>query len=153
MSEGGGDETTTTAAVTVTKMKRSVVAEGRLEVLQIYKLLQLVQEGNKAHVEKMVRLGVPNLINLTEPREGTGVLHLTSISNHLELAEVLLTLGAHPDVQDKRGRTPGMLAAQLGHDAMLALLASNHADMSLVDNEGKGVPGALGNVFISYFLF
>lgn len=126
------------------KMKRSTVAEGRLEVLQIYKLLQLVQEGNKGEVEKMVRLGVPNLINLTEPKEGTGVLHLTSISNDLDIAEILLSLGAHPDVQDKRGRTPVILAAELGHDAMLALLAKNHADMKLVDNEGKGALTALG---------
>ncbi|XP_053366177.1 ankyrin repeat and EF-hand domain-containing protein 1 [Clarias gariepinus] len=136
MSERGGEERTT---MSVMKIKRSTVAEGRLEVLQIYKLLQLVQEGNKGEVEKMVRLGVPNLINLTEPKEGTGVLHLTSISNDLDIAEILLSLGAHPDVQDKRGRTPVILAAELGHDAMLALLAKNHADMKLVDNEGKGV--------------
>lgn len=127
-----------------TKMKQSAVAEGRLEVLQIYKLLQLVREGNKAQVEKMVRLGLPNLVNLTEPREGTGVLHLTSVSNDLDMAEVLLSLGAHPNVQDKRGRTPVILAAELGHDAMLALLARNHADMNLLDKEGKGALGSLG---------
>ncbi|KAF4083744.1 hypothetical protein AMELA_G00120320, partial [Ameiurus melas] len=136
MSEGGGEETKMT---TTMKMKRSAVAEGRLEVLQIYKLLQLLRERNKTQVEKMVRLGVPNLINMTEPSEGTGVLHLTAISNDLDTAEFLLSLGAQPDVQDKRGRTPVILAAELGHDAMLALLAKNHADMNLVDNEGKGV--------------
>lgn len=122
---------------------------GRLEVLQIYKLLQLVRERNKTQVEKMVRLGVPNLINMTEPSEGTGVLHLTSISNDLDMAEFLLSLGAHPDVQDKRGRTPVILAAELGHDAMLALLAKNHADMNLVENEGKG---ALGSLFFMRYL-
>ncbi|XP_017331642.1 ankyrin repeat and EF-hand domain-containing protein 1 isoform X2 [Ictalurus punctatus] len=135
MSDGGGEETKTTTM----KMNRSAVPVGRLEVLQIYKLLQLVRERNKTQVEKMVRLGVPNLINMTEPSEGTGVLHLTSISNDLDMAEFLLSLGAHPDVQDKRGRTPVILAAELGHDTMLALLAKNHADMNLVDNEGKGV--------------
>ncbi|KAI5610894.1 ankyrin repeat and EF-hand domain-containing protein 1 [Silurus asotus] len=133
MSEGGG-------VVSMTKiLKIGAVAESRLEVLQIYKLLQLVRERNKAQLEKMVRLGISNLINLTEPNEGTGVLHLTSISNDLDTAEFLLSLGAHPDVQDKRGRTPVLLAAELGYDAMLDLLAKNHADMRLVDNEGKGV--------------
>lgn len=132
------------------KMNRSAVPVGRLEVLQIYKLLQLVRERNKTQVEKMVRLGVPNLINMTEPSEGTGVLHLTSISNDLDMAEFLLSLGAHPDVQDKRGRTPVILAAELGHDTMLALLAKNHADMNLVDNEGKGTLGSL--FFMRYLL-
>ncbi|KAG7328057.1 hypothetical protein KOW79_008001 [Hemibagrus wyckioides] len=140
MSEGGGEETAKTTTLTTTmKMKRSAVAEGRLEVLQIYKLLQLVREENKAEVEKMVRLGVPNLINLTEPGEGSGVLHLTSVSNNLDMAEFLLTLGAQPDVQDKRGCTPAILAAELGHDAMLNLLACSQADMKLLDTEGRGV--------------
>ncbi|XP_060736585.1 ankyrin repeat and EF-hand domain-containing protein 1 isoform X2 [Tachysurus vachellii] len=139
MSEGGGKETTTTMMTTMMKMKRNAVADGRLEVLQIYKLLQLVREGNKAQVEKMVYLGVPNLINLTEPSEGSGVLHLTSVSNNLDMAEFLLNLGAQPDVQDKRGRTPVILAAELGNDAMLNLLAKSHADMKLLDVEGRGV--------------
>ncbi|KAF7703996.1 ankyrin repeat and EF-hand domain-containing protein 1 isoform X2 [Silurus meridionalis] len=138
MSEGGGVESTTTLSMTKI-LKIGAVAESRLEVLQIYKLLQLVRERNKARLEKMVRLGISNLINLTEPNEGTGVLHLTSISNDLDTAEFLLSLGAHPDIQDKRGRTPVLLAAELGYDAMLDLLAKNHADMRLVDNEGKGV--------------
>lgn len=141
MPERGGEETKTTTLTMTMKMKKSEVAEGRLEVLQIYKLLQLVREGNKAHMEKMVHLGVPNLINLREPSEGTSALHLTSVSNDLDTAEFLLSLGAHPDVQNKRGHTPAILAAELGHDAMLALLAKNHADMNLVDNEGKGALG------------
>lgn len=124
------------------------MGEGRLEVLQIYKLLQLVREENKAEVEKMVCLGVPNLINLTEPGEGSGVLHLTSVSNNLDMAEFLLTLGAQPDVQDKRGRTPVILAAELGHDAMLNLLARSQADMKLQDTEGRGAAASL--LFVTY---
>lgn len=57
------------------------VAEGRLQVLQIYRLLQCVHEGDKAHIEKMVNLGVENLINLSEPQDGTGVLHVAVSAN------------------------------------------------------------------------
>lgn len=32
-----------------------------------------------------------------------------------------------------------MLAAQLGNDDMMALLAENQADMTLQDNEGRGL--------------
>ncbi|XP_044026317.1 ankyrin repeat and EF-hand domain-containing protein 1a isoform X2 [Siniperca chuatsi] len=48
-------------------------------------------------------------------------------------------MGAHPDVQDKKGHTAVMLAAELGNDAIVALLAQSHANLRLQDTEGKGV--------------
>ncbi|KAL2098566.1 hypothetical protein ACEWY4_005046 [Coilia grayii] len=115
------------------------VAHGRLEVLQVYRLLQCVREGDAPQVEKMVRMGVPNLINLTEPSEGHGAMHLATTANDTDMVAFLLSLGANPNIQDKRGRTPIMLAAQLGHDSMTSLLASNHTNMALTDLEGQGV--------------
>ncbi|KAJ8009420.1 hypothetical protein DPEC_G00088690 [Dallia pectoralis] len=115
------------------------VAEGRLQVLQIYRLLQYVHKGDRSQIEKMVEMGVEDLINLTEPREGTGVLHLAAVANNADMVSFLLAQGAQPNVQDKRGRSPVMLAAELGHDDSLALLAKNSADMNLLDAEGKGV--------------
>ncbi|XP_070843747.1 ankyrin repeat and EF-hand domain containing 1a [Chaetodon trifascialis] len=114
-------------------------AEGRLQVLQIYRLLQCVHEGDKAQIEKMKNLGVENLINLTEPQDGTGVLHVAVSANNQDLVSFLLSQGAHPDIQDKRGRTAVMLAADLGSDAIVALLAQNRANLRLQDSEGKGV--------------
>ncbi|KAM4713097.1 ankyrin repeat and EF-hand domain-containing protein 1 [Anableps anableps] len=115
------------------------VAKGRLEVLQIYRLLQWIHKGEKAEIEKMVKLGVKNLINLTEPRDGLGVLHLAVSDNNSDLVDFLLSLGAHPDVQDKQGRTPAMLAAELGNEEILSLLLQKQPDLTLVDTEGKGV--------------
>ncbi|XP_026196624.1 ankyrin repeat and EF-hand domain-containing protein 1a isoform X2 [Anabas testudineus] len=117
----------------------SKVAEGRLPVLQVYRLLQSVHEGDEAHIEKMVNLGVENLINLTEPQDGTGVLHVAVSANNQDLVRFLLSKGAHPNIQDKKGRTPIMLAAELGNDAIVALLAQNNANLRLQDAEGKGV--------------
>ncbi|KAJ3580751.1 hypothetical protein NHX12_025632, partial [Muraenolepis orangiensis] len=54
------------------------------------------------------------------------------------MLEVLLSLGAQPNTQDLLGRTPAMLAAKEGFAHVLTLLAENHADMNLTDNEGKG---------------
>ncbi|XP_072546322.1 ankyrin repeat and EF-hand domain-containing protein 1 [Salminus brasiliensis] len=118
---------------------RPAVVEGRLEVLHVYKLLQLVREGDKPQIEKLIHLGVPNLINLTEPAEGKGAMHQAAVTNDLDMVQFLLNLEANPDVQDKRGRTAVILAAELGYDGMVALLAKNHANMNMVDNEGKGV--------------
>lgn len=60
----------------------SRVAEGRLQVLQIYRLLQYVHKADKVQIEKMVNLGMENLINLTEPKDGTGVLHVAVSANN-----------------------------------------------------------------------
>ncbi|KAB5539661.1 hypothetical protein PHYPO_G00091570 [Pangasianodon hypophthalmus] len=115
------------------------VATCRLQELQIYRLLQRVRARDTVQVEKLLRAGVHDLVNITEPNEGKGVLHVAAVSNDTDMIEFLMFHGAYPDVQDKRGRTPVMLAAELGHDGVVALLAEKHADMKLTDTEGKGV--------------
>ncbi|KAM6915008.1 LOW QUALITY PROTEIN: ankyrin repeat and EF-hand domain-containing protein 1 [Xenentodon cancila] len=115
------------------------VAQDRLQVLQIYRLLQCIRTADKVQTEKMLNLGVENLINLTEPQDGMGVLHLAVSLNNLELVDFLLSRGARPDVQDKKGRTPIMFAVELGNLPIANLLAQNQADLKLLDDEGKGV--------------
>lgn len=116
----------------------SPVATCRLQELQIYRLLQCVRARDTAQVEKLLRGGVHDLVNITEPREGKGVLHVAAVANDTDMIEFLMLHGARPDVQDMRGRTAVMLAAELGHDGVVALLAEKHADMKLTDVEGKG---------------
>ncbi|KAI4800873.1 hypothetical protein KUCAC02_007016, partial [Chaenocephalus aceratus] len=113
------------------------VAKGHLQVLQIYRLLQCVHEGDKAHIEKMVNLGVKNLINLTEPQEGTGALCVAMSANNQDLVSFLLSQGANPNIQDKMGRTPAMLTAEHGNDVIMTLLIQNNANLRLQDSEGK----------------
>ncbi|TSN30236.1 Ankyrin repeat and EF-hand domain-containing protein 1 [Bagarius yarrelli] len=115
------------------------VATCRLQELQIYRLLQCVRTRDTAQIEKLLRAGVHDLVNITEPQEGKGVLHVAAVANDTDMTEFLTLHGARPDVQDKRGRTPVMLAAELGHDSVVALLAEKRADMKLTDMEGKGV--------------
>ncbi|XP_043843491.1 ankyrin repeat and EF-hand domain-containing protein 1 isoform X1 [Dromiciops gliroides] len=115
------------------------LADKRLENLQIYKVLQCVRERNKKQIEKLTKLGYPELINFTEPTNGDSALHLASVSNDVDMVSFLLELGAHPDVQDRMGCTPTMRAAELGHDLTMGKLARAQADMTIVDNEGKGI--------------
>lgn len=55
-----------------------------------------------------------------------------------DLVSFLLSQGAHPDIQDKKGCTAAMLAAQLGNYAIVARLSQSHANLKLQDTEGKG---------------
>ncbi|NXX74635.1 ANKE1 protein, partial [Urocolius indicus] len=111
----------------------------RLLNLQIYKLLQCVHQKDKKQIEKLIQNGFPNLINFTEPVEGHSALYLACIKNDIDMCSFLLEQGAHPDIQDKMGRTPAMKAAELGHELVLDVLAKAKANMAAVDNEGKGV--------------
>ncbi|NXP48988.1 ANKE1 protein, partial [Heliornis fulica] len=113
--------------------------DNRLKSLEIYKVLQCVHEKDKKQIEKLVQNGLPNLINFTEPVEGYSALHLACIKNDIDMCSFLLEKGAHPDVQDKMGRTPAMKAADLGHVLVLELLAKAKADLTAKDNEGKSV--------------
>nr|XP_019590449.1 PREDICTED: ankyrin repeat and EF-hand domain-containing protein 1 [Rhinolophus sinicus] len=115
------------------------LADKRLENLQIYKVLQCVRNKDKKQIEKLTRLGYPELINFTDPVHGHSALHLASVSNDIDMVNFLLNLGAHPDVQDKMGCTPAMRAAELGHELSMEILAKAKADMTIVDNEGKGI--------------
>lgn len=54
------------------------------------------------------------------------------------MVSLLLSKGAHVNVQDKLGRTPAMIAAELGNDTILSLLIENDADLALQDKEGQG---------------
>lgn len=116
----------------------SPVAMGRLQELQVYWLLQCVRARDTMRVKKLLHAGVHDLVNITEPHQGKGVLHVAAVANDTDMIEFLTLHGAFPDIQDKGGRTPVMLAAELGHDGMVALLAEKCADMKLTDMEGKG---------------
>ncbi|XP_015712540.1 ankyrin repeat and EF-hand domain-containing protein 1 [Coturnix japonica] len=113
--------------------------DNRLRNLQIYKLLQCVHQNDKKQIEKLIQNGIPNLINFTEPVDGHSALSLACTKNDIDMCNFLLQRGAHPDVQDKMGRTPAMKAAELGHTLILEILATVKADMTIVDNEGKGI--------------
>ncbi|NXT15038.1 ANKE1 protein, partial [Prunella fulvescens] len=111
----------------------------RLLHLQIYKLLQCVHEKDKKQIENLLQKGFPDLINYTEPKEGYSALHVASMKNDIEMCRFLLEHGARPNVHDSMGCTPAMKAAELGYEVILELLAKAKADMTAVDNEGKGI--------------
>ncbi|KAF5894797.1 ankyrin repeat and EF-hand domain-containing protein 1-like, partial [Clarias magur] len=119
-------------------LRSNTMAQDPIESKQVHKLLQLVTQKKKELVEKF-SMRTPGVINMTEPEEGISALHLVAMSHDMDMARFLLSLNAHPDIQDKMGRTPMMLAAELGDVRMVELLANNRANMTLVDKEGKGI--------------
>ncbi|XP_078728288.1 ankyrin repeat and EF-hand domain-containing protein 1 isoform X2 [Lampetra fluviatilis] len=115
------------------------VGARRLLTLHAYKLLQLIRSQDEAQVRKLCRLGSPDLVNAAEPETGQCGLHVAAAMNLHAMCTVLLALGARPDVQDHQGWSPVMVAAALGHESVVEVLAAAKASMALLDRDGRGV--------------
>lgn len=83
-------------------------------------------------------MGFFNLINMTEPKQGLSALYQATMDRDEDLVQFLLSLKAQPDIQDKKGCTPMMLAAQLGYYKIVYLLIKHNANVTLTDEEEKG---------------
>nr|XP_032819524.1 ankyrin repeat and EF-hand domain-containing protein 1 isoform X1 [Petromyzon marinus] len=115
------------------------VGARRLLTLHAYKLLQLIRAQDEAQVRKLCRLGSPGLVNTAEPETGQCGLHVAAAMNLHAMCTMLLALGARPDVQDHQGWSPVMVAAALGHESVVEVLAAAKANMALLDRDGRGV--------------
>jgi len=115
------------------------LAQSRLELLQVQKLLQLVDQKDQLRLSRLLVKGhgVPDLVNLSEPKEGQAALHLAAFSNDEDVIKLILSYGAYPDVRDFQGRTPMMRACEFGHVQALQALLDADADPSVKDVEGK----------------
>uniref|UniRef100_F6ZTU7 Uncharacterized protein n=1 Tax=Ciona intestinalis TaxID=7719 RepID=F6ZTU7_CIOIN len=117
----------------------AVTAESRLETLQVYKLLQSVRKEDTLSISKLCTQGIPMLVNYRDPQDGECALHLAAQANNEAMTKLLLKFGAFPNVQDFKGRTPVMTAADYGHDKTVEILAKSGADLKIQDKEGKDV--------------
>lgn len=115
------------------------VAKNRIEILQVNKLRYCVCERDVAQIEKLCASGVALLINYNEPEHGDTALNVAASRNDVEMVEFLLSLGAHPDVVDFKGRSTLMIAAEHGNAECFEVLAKAGANMHLNDAEGKGI--------------
>jgi ankyrin repeat protein len=132
------------------------IARDGVEQLQIRKLIYAVRTEDIEQVQKLCEKGVEHLVNYNDRQTGMTplmwisafedlcLLYLLFISraaviqNNETMIQVLLRLGAHPDVIDFAGRTALMYAVEYGHIAALDLLRDAKANPIIQDLEGKG---------------
>jgi ankyrin repeat protein len=134
-------------------------ASGRVEELQIKKLLHSVRTEDYYQIKKLVEKGVDQLINYNEPNDGDTALILAATMNNDHMLQFLLDIGAHPNVVDfqvvktskiillkcvsnldtlnTKGRTALARAAELGHVQVMEVLKKAKADAKIRDNEGR----------------
>ena len=69
-------------------------------------------------------------------QKGNTALHMAVMARQGDASDLLLGLGAEPNIQNSQGRSPLMLAADQGSLPILQLLLRNGADRTLKDRNG-----------------
>ncbi|XP_063710850.1 ankyrin repeat and EF-hand domain-containing protein 1-like isoform X2 [Symsagittifera roscoffensis] len=119
-----------------------LVVKTRLEELQLRKLLDCIRNRNQEVLNKIIQNGLPHLVNYVEKGpEGIGAVHLCALENDWAMLHELFKAGANPNLQDAKGRTISMIAAEYGHVQVMKLLDSDSlkVNMKLKDESGRGV--------------
>ncbi|XP_048242829.1 ankyrin repeat domain-containing protein 17-like [Haliotis rufescens] len=72
--------------------------------------------------------------------EGNTILHAACLGGHVSMVcHVLSTTRVNVNARGKKGRSPLMLAAWMGHQEVFELLVSVGSDVSLVDDGGNNI--------------
>lgn len=147
-----------------------VFSTSRLEVIQIlftYFIDFDVAEDSKALVQRDIALqailcaitdtGSPLLLKMLCEREidihqstylisnNATLLHNAAYKDHVEIARILIAMGADADKLDDLGCSPLLIAAQCGHEDVVALLLPVTKDINAQD--------ILGNTALSIAVF
>ena len=113
------------------------IAVEQPELSQLSQLLQSIRSDDLDMIERIVRQGVPNIVDYVHPESET-TLGLAAALNKEETVAFLIGLGANVNVVDTWRRSAAIRAAEFGNVQSLRVLAHAGIDMRLVDDQGKG---------------
>jgi len=125
---GGFDWT----ALMVASVKGHVLAARQLlmsganpNLSDIYGWTPLMRAVYEARIEVVQALMEASEIDLNVKNDqGATALHLAAAKGNEQLARALLLAGANPLIQDRKGRTPALMARAAGHDEVAELLGN-----------------------------
>lgn len=128
------------------KEKSRQAEKNQLTNLQAHKLLQFVNKNDTIRIEKFCLYANPSVINAVDPLSNQAALHVCAMTNNVKMCEYILKncKSVNPNIVDKFGRTPLMLAAEQGNIEIIQLLLkgsklTNPASAYIVDMNGRDV--------------
>lgn len=101
-----------------------------------YKFLEAVEEKNQAEVNQLLQKN-GTLIDARDVTSGRTALHIAAENREYTWLSFLLGKGANPNIADKRGVTPLMLASQMGSVEAVNALAQSGAKVDTPNNTGE----------------
>lgn len=102
-----------------------------------YTFLKAVKDRDGGEVERLLGNPSSTVINTRDVSSGEGALHILTRGRDLNWLTYLLGNGAKPDIQDKDGATPLIIAAQLGWLEGAEMLLRARAAVDLANGRGE----------------
>jgi ankyrin repeat protein len=101
-----------------------------------YKFLKAVEEKKEAEVNELLQKNA-TVIDSRDVTSGRTALHIAAENREYSWLSYLLGKGANPNIADKRGATPLMLASQIGFVEAVNALAQSGAKVDTPNNTGE----------------
>ncbi len=102
-----------------------------------YKFINAVKERDGATAESMLAGAGARLVNLKEITSGDTALHIVTRGRDLLWLRFMLSKGARPDLSNKQGETPLVLATQLGWGEGVVELLRSGAKVDMGNGRGE----------------
>jgi ankyrin repeat protein len=114
-----------------------IAPSARAQFSDSYNFLKAVKERKGEEVEKF--LGEPGsvIINTRDSTSGQTALHIVTERRDATWLGFLLQKGANPNLADKKGLTPLMLATQLSFIEGIDLLITKKAQIDMTNRSGE----------------
>jgi ankyrin repeat protein len=101
-----------------------------------YKFLKAVEDKKQAEVNELLQKN-STLIDARDLTSGRTALHIAAQNREYTWLSYLLGKGANPNIADKAGVTPLMLASQMGFVEAVNALAQSGAKVDTPNNTGE----------------
>lgn len=102
-----------------------------------YKFLKAIKDQDGQKVTEMLGESASTLINTRDVTTGESALHIVTQRRDISWLNFLLSKGARPDIRDKAGNTPMLVAAQIGYVEAIPLLVGFKADVNGTNGRGE----------------
>jgi ankyrin repeat protein len=102
-----------------------------------YQFLDAVKNDKGNDVESILAKPGSRIIDTQDPSTGEGALHIVVRRDDSRYVSYLLAKGANPNIKNRQGDTPLLLAVDRGHGDLIPILLKNKANPNLAGDGGQ----------------
>ncbi|MDB5679039.1 ankyrin repeat domain-containing protein [Sphingomonas bacterium] len=102
-----------------------------------YAFLQAVRDDKGEDVDKILAVPGTRIIDTQDVTSGESALHIVAKRNDSRYTAYLLAKGANPNLKDRQGNTPLMVAIDHGYAGLVPILLKGKANPNIAGDGGQ----------------